>query len=41
MELVIHLLPLSFHYGNDRNPLIIDDILIGPHCSTAGVAWSV
>jgi len=38
MELVIHLLLLPFHYFNDINPLIIGDILTGPHCSTAGVA---
>jgi len=38
MELVIHLLLLPFHYCNDRNPLIIGDILTSPHCSTAGTA---
>jgi hypothetical protein len=26
MELVIYLLLLSFHYGNDRNPLINGDV---------------
>ena len=38
MELLIHLLLLPFHYCNDRNPLIVGDILTGPYCSTAGIA---